>query len=241
MENLRGQDLQIGILWILQLNQFKRLERFIECMNYEVFLFDLNDRIGDEFKAANKHINVAAKFSSLSRKHSQANIGEHHKVLPLLQQFLNNVNHMLNTNIKDAPNFIRTSISNMKKSYLKAHELLSTKSCYSPTDFIFSLYYHQFIDLIESKIYKPLPAKVKKKPPQNICSILFENKGVEFTNTARILHNPDIVKSLLSSFVKFPMPMVTYKLTAPISTKFLNFNNFVNNLDLDLFLTNPDS
>ena len=35
--------------------------------------------------------------------------------------------------------------------------------------------------------------------------------------------------------------MVTYKLTPPISTKFFNFNKFVNNLDLDFFLTNPDS
>ena len=37
------------------------------------------------------------------------------------------------------------------------------------------------------------------------------------------------------------MPMVTYKLTLPISTKYLNFNKFVNNLHLNLFLTNPDS
>ena len=37
------------------------------------------------------------------------------------------------------------------------------------------------------------------------------------------------------------MPMVTYKMTLPISTKFFNFNKFVNNLGLDLFLTNPDS
>ena len=35
--------------------------------------------------------------------------------------------------------------------------------------------------------------------------------------------------------------MVTYKLTPPISTKFFNFNNFVKNIDLDLFLANPDS
>ena len=35
--------------------------------------------------------------------------------------------------------------------------------------------------------------------------------------------------------------MVTYKLTPPISSKFFNFNKFVNNLDLDLSLTNPDS
>ena len=35
--------------------------------------------------------------------------------------------------------------------------------------------------------------------------------------------------------------MVTYKLTPPISTKFFNLNKFVKNLDLDLFLTNPNS
>ena len=111
----------------------------------------------------------------------------------------------------------------------------------SPSDFIFSTYYHQAIDLTESKIYKPLTPKSKKKPPKNVCSIFFENKGVEFTSIARILRDPDIVKSLPSSSVKFPIPMVTYKLTPPISTKFFNFNKFVNNLDLDLFLTNPDS
>ena len=83
--------------------------------------------------------------------------------------------------------------------------------------------------------------KSKKKPPQNVCSIFLENKGVEFINIACILRDSDIVKSLPSSSVKFPMPMVTYKLTPPISTKFLNFNKLVNNLDLDLFLTNPDS
>ena len=66
-------------------------------------------------------------------------------------------------------------------------------------------------------------------------------KGVEFINIARILRDPDIFKSLPSPSVKFPMPMVTYKLTPPISTKFFNFSKFVNNLDLDLFLRNPDS
>ena len=60
---------------------------------------------------------------------------------------------MLNTNIENAPNFIRILISSTKKSYLKVtHELLSTRLGDSPPDFIFSIYYHQAIDLIESKI-----------------------------------------------------------------------------------------
>ena len=194
----------------------------------EIFPYGLNDGIGDEFKTDNKHINVVAKFSSLSRKHSRANRGKKQKGVPRLlpQQFGKDLNQMLNTSIKDAPN--RISISSMKKSYLKiSHQLMSTKLCDSPPDFIFFIYYHQAIVLIESKIMKPLTPKSSNKPPKSVRSIFFGNKGVEFTNIAR---DPDIVKSLPSSSAKFPMPMVTYKLTTAISTKFFNFNKFVNNL-----------
>ena len=48
------------------------------------FPYGLNDRIGDEIKTDNKHINVAAKFSSLPRKHSRANRRKNHKGVPLL-------------------------------------------------------------------------------------------------------------------------------------------------------------
>ena len=148
----------------------------------------------------------------MPRKYSRANRGKNHKGVPRLlpQQFVKDLNQMLNTSIKDAPNFISISISSMKKSYLEiTHQLLTTKLCHSPSDFVFYIYYHQAIDLIESKTCKPLPPKSKKKPPKNICSIFFENKGVEFINTARVLRDPDIVKSLPSSSVKFPTPMVT--------------------------------
>ena len=90
---------------------------------------------------------------------------------------------------------------------------MSTKLCDSPSDFIFSIYYHQAIDFIESKIYKPLYPKSKKKPLQNVCNIFFKNKGVEFINIAHILRDPQIVSSLPSFSVKISMPMVTYQLT----------------------------
>ena len=65
--------------------------------------YGLNDRIGDEFKTDNKHINVAAKFSSLPRKYNRANRGKNHKGVPrlLAQQFVKDLNQMLNTSIKD--------------------------------------------------------------------------------------------------------------------------------------------
>ena len=88
-----------------------RKARETYCMHElrTIFPYGLNDRIGDEFKTDNKHINVDAKFSSLPRKHILANRGKNHKGVPLLlpQQFLNDLNHTLNNNIKDASNFIR--------------------------------------------------------------------------------------------------------------------------------------
>ena len=156
----------------------------------------------------------------MPRKYSRANHGKNHKGVPHLlpQEFVKDLNQMLNTSKKYAPNFIRISISSMKKSYLKiTHQLLSIKLCDSPRDFIFHfIYYHQAIDLIESKIYKPLTPNSNKKQPKNVCSIFFENMGAEFINIARILCDPEIIKSLPSSSVKFPLPMVTYKLTPPI-------------------------
>ena len=143
------------------------------------FPYGLNGRIGDKFKTDNKNINVAANFSSLPRKYSRTTRGKNYQDVPrlLLQQFLKDLNHMLNTNIKYAPSFITSLIYSMKKSYLKiTHELFSTNLCDSPLDFIFSRYYHQTIDLIESKIYKPLTSKSKKKSLQNMCSVFLENK-----------------------------------------------------------------
>ena len=130
--------------------------------------YGLNDRIGDEFNNDNKHINVAAKSSSLPRKCSCANRGKNHKGVPRLlpQQSVKDLNQMLNTSIKDTPNFIRISISGMKKSYLKiTHQLLTTKLCHSPSDFIFSIHYHQAIDLI-------FLLSQRRNPPK-MCAVYF--------------------------------------------------------------------
>lgn len=61
----------------------------------------------------------------------------------LRQQFLDNLDHMLNTSIKNVPNLIKISLSIVKISYLMiTHILLSAKLCDSPTDLLFSMYYY---------------------------------------------------------------------------------------------------
>ena len=46
------------------------------------FPYGLNDTIRDEFKTDNKHINVAAKFSSLPKKYSPVNRGKNQEGIP---------------------------------------------------------------------------------------------------------------------------------------------------------------
>ena len=72
---------------------------------WAIFPYGLNGRIGDEFKTDNKHINIAAKFWSLPREYSRANLGKNHKGVPRLlpQEIVKDLNQMLNTTIKDAP------------------------------------------------------------------------------------------------------------------------------------------
>lgn len=102
----------------------------------------------------------------------------------------------------------------MRKFYLKTtNGLLSTKRENTP-GILFSVNYNQAIDFIES-----LPPTAKNKP----LEICFEKNGMEFTNISRILRDPEIVKSLPTSSVKFSLLTVTYKLTPPTCTKFFQF------------------
>ena len=97
-----------------------------------IFLLDHNGRIENEFKTDYLHINVTSKVSFLPRKNSRANRGNNRKGFPLRlpQQFLKNLNQMLNSSIKDVPNVTWISFSSMEKSYLENnHKQLSTKLC----------------------------------------------------------------------------------------------------------------
>ena len=80
------------------------------------------------------------------------------------------------------------------KKKKKNHGLLTTKLCDSSPDFIFSIYCHQAIGFIESKICKPLAPNSEKRTLQIVCSIFF---GKEFINIARILRDPDIAKPII--------------------------------------------
>ena len=171
-------------------------------------------------------------------------VGKITKVFPLLlpQKFLNDLNHMLNTSITDAPNFIRISISNMKKSYLKLPTNYLAQSYVTVSLISYFLYITIKPQILLNLKYTNLWFLSRRTNHLKMCAVFFLKKErCRIYKYSSYLRDPDIVKSLPSSSVKFLMPMVTFKLTPPIFTKFFNFNKFVNILDLDSFLTNPDS
>ena len=207
------------------------------------FPYGLNHRIGDEPVTEDSSIRVGTKFRALPRRNARYSRGRRHNGTTVMnsQKFINDLNALLLADITRAPNFIRISLASMKKCHLKmVHQLvtdiLSNESPLSS----YKQYFLQCIDIIECKLYKPISPKRKKKSPENVCSIFFDNKGVEFINMARILRNPDIVSSIPKTPKPFSTPMVTYKLDAPTSCKIFNFNKFVNSLDIDEFLANPN-
>ena len=112
---------------------------------------------------------------------------------------------MLRTDISNVPNFVRTNLSNMKKSNLKlTYQFLNDMLSSDPSQYLYKQYFLQCFDIIDCKLYKPMPNKCKRKPPENVCNIFFDNKGVEFINLARILRDPDVVSSFPKLLRSFP-------------------------------------
>ena len=194
-----------------------------------VFPYGLNDRIGDEFKTQESQYAIATRFLALKRTRPHIACGVAHKGdnVVTCTKFMQNLKTFLLNNLHDALNYIRISISSMKKSMLKQlANTINGELTDQPLDFEFNHWYSAILDLIDSKMYKPKPPKPKRSPPTNLCHIFFDNKGIEKINLARIFHDDSIQKSIPSIAKKFDTPTVIYKLSQTAGSKIFNFNKF---------------
>ena len=215
----------------------KRKERELHWMLKlrTVFPYGLNDRIGDEFKNEDTHFAVARRFPALNRSHPRVARGSLRKGINQLTclNFLKQLKKLLNTHLSEALNFIRVSVTSFKKKELKkladaVNDTLSNSDC----QFIFHQWYSVILDLIDTKLYKPKAAKVRKSSPSNICHVFFDNKAVERINLPKILNDPSLNSTIPLSANKFEKPIVIYKLSHNIGSKIFNFNKFVSNLNI---------
>ena len=207
-----------------------------------VYPYGLNDRIGDEWKKEDTHDTVAKRFPKLDRKYTRFSRGKTRYGVNSLdpKSFCTKLKNILVNNIGDAANFIRLSLSSIKKKHLKSIYSMMESELSNANNINFSQWYLMGLDLIESKLYKPVKETKKKKNHDNICSVYFHNKGVELLRLAQILHNRSLIDRIPKCAESFTTPLITYKLQAPISSKIFNFNKFVSTLDLNAFVKNPN-
>ena len=106
--------------------------------------------------------------------------------------------------------------------------------------FKFAQWYNAAVDIIESKLYKPIPPKKRRPPPKNTCSVFFHNKAVKVINLSYIFHEPDVLKSHPSIADKIPIPSVICISHLTIAGKIFNFNKLVAELDVEAFRNDMD-
>ena len=210
-----------------------------------VYPFGLNDRIGDEHRNTTGVSMIACRFPPLKRSAPTRGLTRRRPTNMVFSFDADDLHDRfkitLADNLPNAMNFIRITLSSMKKSCLrKLHTLFNDELSSKADDFKFAQWYNAAIDIIESKLYKPIPPKKRRPPPENTCSVFFHNKAVELINLSHIFHEPDVLKSHPSIADKFPIPSVIYSLTPPIAGKIFNFNKFVAELDIEAFRDNMD-
>ena len=133
----------------------------------------------------------------------------------------------LDNNLPNAMNNLRILLSSMKKSELKilSDKLNDHVSSQRDNNFSFSQWYLAALDFIESKLFKPVPVKPKRKKPENVCKIYFHNKALDFINLPHILNDSELEGTIPIDARDFPIPTVVYNLPPLFVLKFLISTN----------------
>ena len=77
-------------------------------------------------------------------------------------------------------------------------------------------------------------SKSRRTAPNNICSVYFVNKGIEFISLPSILNHPDITKLLPTEDLQTRenIPVVTYSLSNTIRNKIFNYKDTVESINI---------
>ena len=157
-----------------------------------VYIYGLNDRVGDEYMEEKDSRVVGNKFLPLHRlyKAPQYNYSKNKLDNSFLKQHFGGY-------------FIRVSIKSFKKSFLKqirnnVYDFLSNKVDSFPNQ----QWYEMILDLIESRIYNPPASKTTKTKPKNLIKLQFVNKGMHMINISKIINEENVKNAYLHNSTK---------------------------------------
>ena len=127
-----------------------------------VYPYGLNDRVGDDYMRDQTNDRIGLKFLPLKRSFDRGarRLKRTGQSTFSCDTFLKDLENKLDHEIKNALNYVRTSLSCLRKADLKRlgdriSDILS--SC--PLDFPFSQWYSVALDIIDCKLHKPQPLK----------------------------------------------------------------------------------
>ena len=194
-----------------------------------VYPYGLNDRIGNEYRSTLSS-SIASRFPKLERKHQRGSRVRSTRKINSHIDIILELSSVLHGNIKNAMNTIRLLLESKTKRILKyfvttINDFLERQS----ENFPYTSWYLAALDTIEFKLYKPETPKCKKKAPNSIIKILFENKSLDFINIQKIINLDDVVSTLPKKIKSFN-PVVVYTLKPSIRSKIFNYKNFISDI-----------
>ena len=92
-------------------------------------------------------------------------------------------------------------------------------------------WYLYILDIINTKLLKVVPIPPTKSAPENVCTIRFDNKGMEEIKISEILRHTESISSLPDSLQNEEVnPKVVMKLDSPIRNKIMNYEETVRSI-----------
>ena len=209
-----------------------------------VYPFGLNDRTGDEYMFDRGNDSIFLQFPPLPRVKPSQKVRTKNPISSsfIVDNFIYIINESLRTNFRNTMNLIRVLLSSLKKGHCKIlfnslQDFLSSKH----DSFRYVQYFDAALDIIKSKIGKPLESSTSpRSSPTNCCHIEFDNKALDFINLNKIFKDKNI-RSTLPSSLKDDLPTVVYKLKDTIRSKVFNYKKFVQSIDVEKLINDSSS
>jgi len=194
--------------------------------------------LNDQHKKKHSTSSVGLLFFPLTRYAPRSTVRNRNKNRHLItkqtSECVYNELKLLITSFNPQPQYariIRTKLSSLDTKTLKnIWNLTEYNNIFHNDKFI--RWKDLILDIIDTKIYKPPPIKVKKPPSKFKLHIKFVNKGLDLIKIRKIIKN-DEVTSLLPDCIlnDDKVPSVLHKLEPTIRNKIFNYKQTVDEID----------
>ena len=151
-----------------------------------------------------------------------------------MESFFNEVQKIMEEDLKGGFNRIRILLNKTKKKTLKgiAYKIMNNQGDIYKYD-VWKQWYEYILDMIDTKLFKPEYSVKNKKIPKNICVIPFRNKGMEDIGIQKILRDADVLECMpIEIRTEDHIPMISFKLGPTIRSNIFNYKETIEGIEI---------